>query len=148
MKVRYLNYQNELDPMNGAVITAGENLAELLDKRRNEPPFLAELSGDNGYHIEFGIGGDIGCVQHSPANGKAPYLMAISAHPPMKSGYIEFLTADTPTPFAARYIISFDELKAIALHFLKTGKRSDEVLWQELDPRAIKEDAERQSKPH
>lgn len=145
MKVRYLNYQNELDPMNGAVITEKAKLAELFDDRRNEPPFLAELSGDNGYHIEFGIAGNVGCVQHSRTNGKAPYLMAMSVHPPMKSGYIEFLTADTPTPIAARYIISFDELKEVALHFLKTGERSDRVLWQELDPRAIKEDAERRN---
>jgi hypothetical protein len=143
MKVRYLNYQNKLDPMNGMVIAEEAKLAELLDKRRNEPPFLAELSGDKGYHIEFGIGGDVGCIQHSQTNGKAPYLMAMSAHPPMKGGYIEFLTANTPTPIAARYIVRFDELKAVALQFLKTGDKSDRVLWQELDPRALQEDAER-----
>jgi hypothetical protein len=148
MKVRYLNYQNKLDPMNGAIIADEAKLAELLDERRNEPPFLAELSGGNGHHIEFGIGGDIGCIQHSQTNGKAPYLMAMSARPPMEGGYIEFLTANTPTPIAARYIVSFDELKAVVLHFLKTGERSDKVLWQELDPRAIKEDAERQSRSH
>jgi hypothetical protein len=143
MKVRYLNYQNKLDPMNDTIIADEAKLAELLNKRRNEPSFLAELSDDKGYHIEFGIGGDIGCVQHSQTNGKAPYLMAMSAHPPMKRGYIEFLTANTPTPIAARYIVSFDELEAVALHFLKTGERSDRVLWQELDPRALQEDAER-----
>ena len=124
MKVRYLNYQNKLDPMNGTVIVEEAKLAQLLHERQNESPFLAELSGDNEYHIELGIGGNFGCVQHSRTNGKAPYLMAMSANPPMRGGYIEFLTANTPTPIAARYIISFDELKEVALHFLKTGERA------------------------
>jgi hypothetical protein len=141
MKARFINYQNKSDPQNGAVLTAKATLSELLNRRRREPPFLAELTGDNDYHIEFGIGGDVGCVQHSRTDGRAPFLMAISFRPPMKSGYVEFLTANTPTAFAARYIISFDELKEIALHFLETGERSNCVLWRELDPKAIKEDA-------
>jgi Immunity protein Imm1 len=145
MKVQYANQQNKLDPMNGAVIEESVKLAELLNSKRNEPPFLGELSGDNGYHIEFGIGGDIGCVQFSSMDGDPPYLMAVSTNPPMKCGYVEFLISNTPTPFAARYIISFDELKEIALHFMKTGERSNRVLWQELNPRAVKEDAERRN---
>jgi hypothetical protein len=141
MKVRFLNYQNKSDPQNGAAFTQRTRLSELLDRRRSEPPFLAELLGDNGYHIEFGIGGDVGCVQHSRADGRAPFLMAISFLPPMKKGYAEFLTANTPTAFAARYIITFDELKEIAFYFLETGERSDSVLWREHDPKAIIEDA-------
>ena len=69
--------------------------------------------------------------------------MAVSARPPMKRGYVEFLTADTPTPVAARYVISFNELRQIALEFLQSGERSDVVVWQKLNPRATKEDAER-----
>ena len=147
MKIRYINQQNKSDSMNGAVIEESVKLAELLNNKRNEPPFLGELSGSNGYHIEFGIGGDIGCVQFSRMDGDPPYLMAVSTNPPIKSGYVEFLISNTPTPFAARYIISFDELKEVVLHFMKTGERSNRVSWQELDPRALKEDAERQSKP-
>jgi hypothetical protein len=141
MKIQYLNYQNEFDPMNGREITDGLKLAQLLESRKNEPPFLAELSADNGYHIEFGMGGKLACVQHSRTNGEAPYLMAMSFRPPMKHGYVEFLTANTPTAFAARYIITFDELREIALHFLETGERSDSVVWRQQDPKAIKEDA-------
>ena len=58
----------------------------------------------------------------------------------MKGGYVEFLMTDTPTPIAARYIISFGELKKIALHFLKTGERSDLVAWQVFDPSAMREE--------
>jgi Immunity protein Imm1 len=132
MKVRYLNYQNESDPMNGKVITEQAKLAELLDSRRNEPPFIAELSGDNGYHIEFGIGDDVGCVQFSSSDGKPPYLVAVPPCPHMTSGDVEFLTADTPTPVPARNILNFDELKKIALHFLQTGERSEAVSWEAL----------------
>jgi hypothetical protein len=143
MRVRYLNHQDKLDPMNGAVITGSAELDDLLNARRKSAPFLARFSGDNGFRIMTGIVGALGCVQYSRTDGKAPYLMAVSHHPPVRRGYVEFLTANTPTPFAARYIISFDELRAIALHFLKAGDRSDGVLWQELDPRALQEDAER-----
>jgi hypothetical protein len=61
----------------------------------------------------------------------------------MRRSYVEFLTANTPTPVAARYIISFDELKRVVLHFLRTGELSDAVHWQKLNLRALKEDAER-----
>lgn len=130
MKVQYLNYQNKLDPMNGAIIAENAKLAKLLVDRRSDPPFLAELSGDNGFHIEFGVGGDIGCVQYSSIDGKPPYLVAVSQHPQIKDGYAEFLTANTPTPVPARNILSFDELKQIVLHFLETGQRSDAFSWE------------------
>lgn len=130
MKVIYLNYQNEADPMNSAEITDKATLTQLLDSRRNEIPFLAELSGDNGYHIEFGIGGRFACVQYSRSDGQPPYLVAVPPRPHMKSGDVEFLTADTPTPVPARNILTFDELKQIALHFFETGERSDAFSWE------------------
>jgi hypothetical protein len=69
--------------------------------------------------------------------------LAMSARPPLKRGYIEFLTANTPTPVAARYIINFDDLLQIAVQFFRTGERSDNVVWQKFNPRALREDAER-----
>jgi Immunity protein Imm1 len=132
MKVRYLNYQNKLDPLNGTVVVAAPKLAELLDGRRNEAPFIAELSGDNGYHIEFGIGGDVGFVQFSRSDGQPPYLVAVPPCLHISSGHIEFLTANTPTPVPARNILKFDELKQIALHFLQTGGRSELVSWESI----------------
>jgi hypothetical protein len=142
MKVRYLNHQDKLDPMHGAVITESAQLTELLDNARREPPFIAELEGDNGFEILFGIGEKFGWAQYSRSDGSPPYLMAVSQEPPLKRGYLEFLTANTPTPIAARYIIRFDELKKVALDFLKTGDKSNGVSWQTLNPRATKEDAE------
>lgn len=143
MIVRYLSHQDKFDPMNGQMIEHRDKLSELLHRRRNLRPFIAWLTGANGFQITFGISTDRCCAQFSRADGSPPYLMAVSPHPLMKRGYVEFLAANTPTPFAARYIITFDELKEVALHFMETGERSDTVFWRELEPGACKEDAER-----
>ena len=130
MKVQYVNQQEESDPMNGRTIVTGVQLAQLLNSRRNALPFFARLSGENGFEIMAGIGGEFGCVQYSRSDGKPPYLMAVPVHQHMSSGDIEFLTGNTPTPVPARNILSFDELKRIALHFLETGERSSAVRWE------------------
>jgi Immunity protein Imm1 len=143
MKIIYSNQQDKRDPLNGSVIGSDAELTELLEGARTQKPFFIRLSGDNGFELMNGIAGDLGCVQHSCSDGSSPNLLAVSAQPPLKRGYVEFLTANTPTPVAARYIISFDELKQIVLHFLHTGERSNEVVWQKFYPRALKEDAER-----
>jgi hypothetical protein len=130
MKVRYANHQDKSDLMNGVEIAEVGKLVELLNARRKRPPFLARLSGDNGFELMLGIGSNVGCVQHSPSDGSPPYLLAMSAKPPMKNGGVEFLTANTPTPFTARHILRFTELEKVACHFLGTGERSNEVLWE------------------
>lgn len=132
MIVRYKNQQDDSDPMNNVAITSKRELSHLLQVRRNNSPFLARLSGDNGFEIMIGIGGDVGCAQYSCSDGSRPYLMAQSANPPLKGGDVEFLTANTPTPVPASEIISFEELEQIALHFLETGERSDIVCWEDL----------------
>jgi hypothetical protein len=143
MRVQYFNHQNKRDPMHGVAITESAQLTKLLDDARREPPFIAELEGDNGFEILFGISEKFGWAQYSRSDGSPPYLMAVSQEPPLRRGYLEFLTANTPTPIAARYVIRFDELKKVALDFLKTGEKSEVVSWQPLNPRATKEDAER-----
>jgi hypothetical protein len=132
MIVQYRNNQDKSDPQNGAIFAASTTLSGLLDNVRRRRPFIAELRGDNGFELVIGIGGDIGFVEHRRIDGDLPYLMARSAHPPMKTGDVEFLTANTPTPIVARYILSFEELKEIASHFLATGERSDSVAWEEI----------------
>jgi len=140
MKVKYINQQDKSDPMNGTVITRADKLAELLEGRQNRTPFIADLIGDNGFELMIGIGGNFGCAQYSGTDGAPPYLMAVSPQRRMKTGYVEFLVSNTPTPFAARYILSFDEVKTISLHFLETGDKSDVVSWHEFDPGAMRED--------
>lgn len=132
MIVRYKNQQDESDPMNDIAITSKKELSDLLRARRRHAPFLARLSGDNGFEIMVGIAGQVGCAQYSRSDGSLPYLMAHSANPPLTSGEVEFLTADTPTPVSASEIISFEELEQVALHFLETGGRSSDIRWENL----------------
>lgn len=146
MKVRYINAQDRSDPMNEAVIADAGKLAELLNERRNDVAFMADLTGDNGFELLIGIAGGIGCAQFSRVDGEPPYFMAVSPDPPMRGGCVEFLAGGTPTPVAARYIINFDELQKIACYFLETGQRSDAVFWREFDPGAAMEDAGRSNR--
>ena len=130
MSVRYVNQQDERDPMNCTLIAGNEALSELLDKRRKNAPFIAELSADNGYQLMIGIGGGVSFAQYSRANGELPYLVALPLQPRVKSRYVEFLMNNTLTPIPGRYVLNFDEMKQIAVHFLETGDRSDAFAWE------------------
>jgi hypothetical protein len=130
MIVQFRNNQDKSDPQHDATFSEAASLSGLLDNARKRHPFIAELRGDNGFELVMGIGGNFACVEHRRINGDLPYLMAVSHQPPLTNGEVEFLTANTPTPIAARYILSFDELKEIALHFLTTGERSHSVSWK------------------
>jgi hypothetical protein len=130
MNVQYRNNQDKSDPCHESSIAESVKLSELLESVRRRSPFIAELRGDNGFELAMGIGADFCCVEHRRINGDLPYLMAVSSHPQMDTGEVEFLTANTPTPIQARYILRFEELKEIALHFLTTGERSDTVSWE------------------
>lgn len=132
MNVRYLNQQDRSDAMNGAVIAERKKLSDLLDSKRNQRPFTAELCGENGFMLVFAIGLGLGFVEHRRIDGDLPYLVAVSPRPPVKRGGIEFLCGGTPTPIPARNIISFDEVKEIALHFLQTGERSEAFVWESI----------------
>lgn len=129
MRVRYRNLEDERDPMNRTEIPGSASLVELLTNRRSNPPFVAELAADNGFKIVFGVSRDFGCVEYERVDGDLPYLMAVSPDPPMHSGYFEFLLGGTSTPIPARNILTFDEMKQIALHFLETGELSDAFSW-------------------
>ena len=140
MKVRYVNTYDNSDPMNGAFITESNSLAEILDQRRKYVPFIAELAGDNGYELAIGIGSDVGSAQYSRTDGEPPYMMAVSPQRHMTKGYVEFFFHNEPTPVAARYILSFDQVKMVSLHFLKTGDKSNAVSWREFEPGAARDD--------
>lgn len=147
MKIRYVNEDDKSDPLSGSIMIDAANLIQLRDERRNGAPFNADLIGDNGFELMIEIAGDLVCVQYIRSDGEPPYLMAVSPRPlTVEAGYVEFLSGGTPTPVAACYIISFDELKQIACHFLNTGGRSDAVSWHEFDPGAAREDARRASR--
>lgn len=132
MKVRYENQQDDSDPMNGREIATTAQLTTLLDDRRKNEPFLAELAGENGYELMIGMGSGIACAQYSLSVGNPPYLMALAPQRRVKTRYAAFLTNNTPTEVPARFILNFDEMKQIASHFLETGERSSTFSWEEI----------------
>jgi len=132
MKVRYINRQDNADPMNNTILRGTDQLASLLDARRKSVPFIAELSADNGFQLMIGIGGDIGFAQYSRTDGELPYLVASPGRQRVPSRYVDFLTNNTPTPIPGRYILNFDEVRQIALHFLQTGDRSEAFIWESI----------------
>ncbi len=132
MIVKYFNRQDKSDPLNGRSISGRVQLVKLLDSVRGSPPFVAELCGENGFVLTIGIGGDVGSVQHSRMDGALPYLMALPKHGRISKTDVEFRLGNTPTPIPARYILSFDEVRHIALHFLETGERSADFAWESI----------------
>lgn len=132
MKVRYVNEQDKSDPMNGAVIADSGTLADVLEGRRKNAPFIAKLSGDNGYEFAIGLGSGVGFAQYSRLDGDPPYLVAVPARRRVTGRYIEFLMNNTPTAIPARHILGFEEVKRIALHFFETGERSESFSWESI----------------
>ncbi len=132
MNVRYVNQQDEHDPMNHATLADSERLAELLDKRRKNAPFIGTLSADNGFQLMIGIGSGVSFAQYSRTNRELPYLVAIPTQSRVKSRYVDFLMNNTPTPIPGRYIVTFDEMEQIALYFLETGERCTVFSWKSI----------------
>src|SRR5262249_16874408 len=132
MIVRFFDQQDESNPLNGSIITDTEQLSRVLDSLRSRKPFLAQLFGDNGYNLMVGIGGTIGCVQHSRSDGNSPYLVAAAPNPIAEEGDIVFWGGNTATPVSKRYILPFEKVKEIAGYFLETGARSAKVHWEEI----------------
>jgi len=131
MIVRFLDHQDETNPLNGLVISDDEQLSQVLDGFRTREPFFAELYGDNGYKLLIGIGEMVGCVQHSRSDGDTPYLTAVARDSNSETTSFEFLAGNTPTPVPGRYILTMEMVKRIARYFLETGARSAAVSWEE-----------------
>lgn len=131
MIARFFDQQDEANPLNGTIVSDGEQLSQLLDELRTREPFFAELFGDNGYKLLIGIGRTRGCVQYSRADGHSAYLVAVAPSPIADERYMEFLIGDTPTPISMRYILPIDKVKEITSYFIQTGARSAKVTWED-----------------
>ena len=132
MILRFLDHQDETNPINGLVIADDEQLSKIFDGFRTREPFFAEFYGDNGYKLLIGIGRTVGCVQYSRSDGDTPYLMAVAFNPHARVENFEFLAGNTPTPVSGRYILPLEQVKKITQYFRETGARSASVSWEEL----------------
>jgi hypothetical protein len=107
-------------------------LLRVLEGCDGRAPFFAELVEEDGHKLLIGLGGAVGCVQFSSANGRPPYLMALAAHPNIGREAAEFLCGGTATPVSIRYILPFEDIERIAIEFLQTGQRSSRISWEEI----------------
>jgi hypothetical protein len=133
MKVTLQDMQEATNPINGTTVTNPAMLVELLERLQSRTPFLLDLIGDNGYRLTAGVGRALGCVQHSRNDGEPPYLMAVQKEDAVGGDdEVNFLAGGTATPILRRQCIPMELLKRVAVHFLSTGERSDEVAWEEV----------------
>jgi hypothetical protein len=132
MAVQFFDRQDKSNPLNGATIDDKEELLKVLDALRSREPFFCELVGENGYNLLLGVGRDIGCAQYSPSDGSTPYLMAVAATNQDSNEYMDFLTANTPSPVPRRYCVPFEAAKQIAAHFIETGNCWPGVSWEQI----------------
>jgi hypothetical protein len=132
MKAVFNDMQDYSSSLDGATVHDRNELIALLDKVRDREPFGCELVGENGFKLMLGIGKDIGFVQHSPADGYTPYLVAVAPEKYCEQDYVEFLVGDTPSPIEQRFCLSFEMVKEIAAHFIECGERSPAFAWEEI----------------
>lgn len=132
MVAQFFDRQDTMNPSNGAMVRDEQMLNEVFDPLRKREPSFCELVGDNGFKLLIGVGHDIGCAQHSSADGDLPYLMAVATEAADDDGYRNFLIGDTPTPIPLRYCLPLQAVRFIATEFVKTGERSRSVEWEEI----------------
>jgi len=127
MIVTFFDFEDDTNPFNGLAISEPERLAALLDSLRAREPFIARLVGEN-CHLDIGLGGDIGCVLFEAR--QPPLLMAVAAPVDRSNNEVEFMLGGTLSPVPARYILPFEKMKEIVVHFQRTGERSPMVSWE------------------
>src|SRR5450432_2303977 len=130
MRVIFKDLQDEAAEWNGRALDSEAGLMQVLQNARLLPPFIAELSGEHGYTLTVGLGGEHGCIQYAASDGSPPYRVALS--PDLKTDEIEFMCGGTPTPIAPRHLLEFDVLSRAVRYFLLTGQRFPDLLWEEI----------------
>jgi len=135
MIVTFLDMEDSSNELNGIAIDDGERLVQILESLRNRPPFLCELTGENGFRLDVGIG-ERGCAQYSPSNGDTPYLVVVAPGKELQElawgDDIEFLCGGTPTPVSDRNCVSFHSVREIARYFLETDHAHPGFVWEEV----------------
>lgn len=76
--------------MNGIVIADSHEVADLLDNRRKNVPFVAELFANNGFKLVLGMGSGTGFVQHRRIDGDLPFIWPAGNNGGPKAGVPSF----------------------------------------------------------
>jgi hypothetical protein len=134
MKTHFVDLIDNDNPLNGTSIESLAELQNVLESVRERIPFIAELSGDNGFKLTFVLGPTEGCAQFCSVENKPPYLIAVNPNLRDSEGQVVFLIGGTQTPVSKRYCLPYDAFVTIVEEFVQTGERMRDVLWEELGP--------------
>jgi hypothetical protein len=138
MKAHFFDLEDDANHLNGSGIESSAQLWNILESLHeslhNRQPFIAELIGDNGFKLMFGLGTEEGFVQFSSVEDDPPYLLAVNPDLGNSEGECEFLCGGTLTSIEKRYCLPYDAFLEILVEFVKTGQRKPDVQWEELRP--------------
>jgi hypothetical protein len=133
MNVTFFDRDDAANCFNGASISDDGRLLQILilQSTQDRAPFFCELVGENGFCLLIGVG-KIGCAQHSRADGKVPYLMAVANGRASHGGCNEFLFEGVPTSVPAEFCMSFPIVLEIARYFRETGGTYPAISWEQI----------------
>jgi hypothetical protein len=105
---------------------------QLIDKlhaiAKNGNRVVLLHSSDHGT-LTIGVGNPCGFVEYMNASATPPYLIAIN-NSSNNNGFIEFDSGGTLTPVSTRHCINFDQVVDIVDFFMRSGKLSAAVYWE------------------
>jgi Immunity protein Imm1 len=121
-----------IDSYRQSFVVPISNAKELIDNlhtiARNGHRVVLLHSPDHGT-LTLGVGNPCGFVEYMKPNAAPPYLIAVN-NSTKNGGFIEFDSGGTLTPVSTRHCINFDQVVDIAAFFLKNGKLSAAVYWE------------------
>jgi hypothetical protein len=152
MTVEFIDLEWDANPRNASKIGAREELLALLNELHSLDPFFFELRGENGYTLTIGLGENVSAVQFSASDGGSPCLMVVApgsaerlpdgdtnpysaaVEADVQAGIVapEFMCGGTATPVPTRYCVPYEVMKIVAVHFMETGARNPDVVWEEI----------------
>jgi len=126
--VRFFDLDDKSNPFNELAINDPERLAALLDILRTRELFVARLAGEHDCCLDIGIGGDVGSVLC--AFEDRPCLLALAAPADRMQDAAEFMLGGQPSYVPAKFILPFEKVREIAIHFQQTGALCPAFRWE------------------
>ncbi len=128
MRAIFLDTQDDANPNNGLPVDDATELARLIAELRTRRPFFFMLKTDAGPTLLVGLGPKVGCAQFTDERGIA--TMAVAPGPAGEAGFVDFVTANTPTPVPTRYCMRLPLIEKIAGRFIERGDRNPDFAWE------------------
>jgi hypothetical protein len=150
MRVRFLDMEDNTNPLNGTWIDDADTLKAILEGLRHREAFGLQLDAENGTMLDVCLAKSFGSVQLTTTDnvyllavkpGCAPFQNRDNVSPHTRAFVAdeksnlkspEFLVGGTPTPIPTRYILPYELVKKIAVHFLETADRHPDVRWEKI----------------